>query len=421
MNSRERVLKTLNHQEPDGVPVDIGGMRSTGIEALAYKQLRNYLHLNDRPMKLYDVWQQLAYIDDDVLEYFQGDVRSIDRMYPVWWSPDIKIDKWKEGQLSDGTKALVPENFSPIKKGKFYVIKNRKGEIVAKRSEDGLYYDHVGVYHPLAKATNIDELKKQYRDLFPTGQDITAEEQDYLRTISEELRKNTDYALLAYFGGSLFEMGQYLRGYEQWFLDIAENKEKRMASCLLDLLLEDYLEGLDTFMNVLGGNADIIGFGGEDLGMQTGPQISRATYRQLFKPGHKEMWGVVRRRSTYKVFLHSCGSITQLLPDIIEAGADIINPVHTNARDMEPERLKREFGKDIVFWGGGCDTQRVLPQGTLQDIEEEVKKNISVFAPGGGFVFAAVHNIQPDVSPQKIVKLYKTAFTYGKQVYSASS
>jgi len=175
VNSRERVLKTLNHQEPDGVPVDIGGMRSTGIEALAYKQLRNYLHLNDRPIKLYDVWQQLAYIDDDVLEYFHGEVRSIDRMYPVWWSPDIKIDKWKEGQLSDGTKALVPENFSPVKKDKFYVIKNRKGEIVAKRSEDGLYYDHVGVYHPLAKATNIDELKKQYRDLFSTGQDITAE------------------------------------------------------------------------------------------------------------------------------------------------------------------------------------------------------------------------------------------------------
>jgi len=418
VNSRERVLKTINHQEPDRLPMDIGGMRSTGIGALAYEKLRKYLGMNDHPLKLYDVWQQLAYIDDDILEYFHGDVRSIERMYSVWWNPDITLDKWKDGRLTDGTKALVPEGFSPVKEGKFYLIRNSRGEIVAKRTEDGLYYDHVGIYHPLSQATNADELKKQYRDLFPKGQDITSEEQDYLRGESRKLRKNTDYALLAYFGGSLFEMGQYLRGYEQWFLDIAENKEEGIASCLVDLLLEDYLEGLDTFIKVLGKKADIIGFGGDDLGMQTSPLISPATYRQLFKPGHQEMWDLVKRKSTYKIFLHSCGSIAELLPDIIEAGVEIINPVHINARNMDPERLKREFGQDIVFWGGGCDTQRVLPRGTLKNIEEEIRKNISIFAPGGGFVFAPVHNIQPDIPPEKIVRLYETAYTYGKQVYS---
>jgi len=417
MTSRERVLKTLNHQEPDRVPIDIGGMRSTGIGALAYKKLRKYLDLDDRPIKLYDVWQQLAWIDDDVLEYFHADVRSIERLHSVWWDPDIRLDKWKEGKLTDGTKVLVPEGFNPVKEGKFFVLRNKKGQIVAKRSEDGLYYDHVGIYHPLREAKDKIELKKMYKDLFPDGQNITSEEQIYLRNEAKKLRETTDYALLAWFGGSLYEMGQYLRGYEQWFVDIAEDEDKKIASSLLDLLLEDYLKALDTFINTIGDNADIIGFGGDDLGMQTGPQISPVTYRKLFKPRHKEMWDFVKQKSNYKIFLHSCGSITKLLPDIIEAGADIINPVHINAKDMEPEKLKKEFGRNIVFWGGGCDTQKILPQGNLKDIEEDVKKNIFIFAPEGGFVFAPVHNIQPDIPPEKIVKIYESAYKYGKQIY----
>jgi len=189
---------------------------------------------------------------------------------------------------------------------------------------------------------------------------------------------------------------------------------------LLDLLLEDYLKVLETFISITGDDADTIGFGGDDLGMQTGPHISPATYRELFKSRHKQMWDLVKRNSNYKIFLHSCGSIAKLLPDIIEAGVDIINPVHINAKDMQPEKLKGEFGKDIVFWGGGCDTQKVLPIGNFNDIEKEVKKNISIFAPEGGFVFAVVHNIQPDISPEKIVKLYESAYKYGEQVYSTS-
>jgi len=192
MTSRERVKIAINHKEPDRVPIDIGSMRSTGIEATAYKRLREYLNINDRPIKLYDVWQQLTWTDEDILEYFHADVRSIERIYSAWWNPEIKLDKWKEGELTDGTKAEVPKGFSPVKEGKFYVIKNKKGEIVAKRSENGLYYDQVGVYHPLREAKNTTELKKQYKDLFPEGQDIASEEQDHLRAQSNKLRKNTE-------------------------------------------------------------------------------------------------------------------------------------------------------------------------------------------------------------------------------------
>jgi uroporphyrinogen decarboxylase len=136
-------------------------------------------------------------------------------------------------------------------------------------------------------------------------------------------------------------------------------------------------------------------------------------YRELFKPRHKRLWSTVKAKIHWKVFLHSCGSIYKLLPDLIEAGVNIINPVHIRAKDMEPARLKREFGRDLVFWGGGCDTQRVLPQGNPEDIEAHVKENIEIFAPGGGFVFTPVHNIQPDVPPENIVALYHAARKYG--------
>jgi len=139
MTSRERVLRALNHKEPDRVPIDIGGMRSTGIAAIAYKRLREYLNIDDRPIKLYDVWQQLAYIEEDILEYFHADVRPIERLYSVWWNPEMKLDEWEEGQLTDGTKAEAPKGFSPVKEGKFYVIKNKKGEIVAREIEERVW------------------------------------------------------------------------------------------------------------------------------------------------------------------------------------------------------------------------------------------------------------------------------------------
>ena len=416
MTSQERVLKTLNHKEPDRVPIDIGGMRSTGIAALAYKNLRNHLGLEDQPIKLFDIWQQLALVDDDILAYFHADAKPINRLVPAWFAPWIKLNRWKDGELTDGTKAVVPEGFEPVREEGFYIIKNEQGHIVAKRSETGLYYDHVAVYHPLSEAKDRDEVETEYRKLFPKGQRISQEEEDYLRAEGVKVQK-LQYAVLAEFGGSIYEMGQFLRGYKQWYLDIAQDKARGIASCLLDLLVTDYLEALETFVPAIRGYADVIVFT-DDLGMQTGPQISPGTYKRLFKPAHREMWKFVKQESELKIFLHCCGSISDLLPDIIEAGADIINPVHINAENMQPERLKKDFGRDIVFWGGGCDTQKILPSGSLRAIEEEVKKNIDVFAPGGGFVFAAVHNIQPDISPEKIVKLYESAYRYGQEVYA---
>jgi uroporphyrinogen decarboxylase len=182
--------------------------------------------------------------------------------------------------------------------------------------------------------------------------------------------------------------------------------------CFLDRLLEFHFGNLEKFLEVWGPYVDIIGFG-DDLGMQTGPQISPAMYREFFKPRHGMMWQTAKKKYPHlKVALHCCGSVYQLLPDLIEAGLDVIQPVQITARDMEPEKLKREFGKDIVFWGGGCDTQRVLPFGTPEEVRENTRRNITAFAPGGGYVFQQVHNIMAGVPPENIIAMFEEANSF---------
>lgn len=404
MDHRQRVLTTLCHQEPDRVPIDIGGMRSTGIHVLAYRDLRNYLGMDTDKIKLYDVFQQLARIEPDILEYFDADVVPVNRLAPAF---GIEIKNWKKGELPDGSPALVPQGFDPVYEDGVYKIKDGQGHTIASRSEGSLYYDQAGVYHPLADVSTTGELKDNYQ-----WSEISSEEQEYLKTRASHFREETDYAIMAEFGGSLYEEGQTLRGYKQWYMDLAGNKD--LVEYLLDMLVENHLRNLEAFIDVLEDKIDIIQFGGEDLGMQDGPQISPRTYDDLFKERHERMWSYVKENTDWSIFLHSCGSIYELLPSLIDAGLDIINPVHINAEDMEPGRLKDEFGDQLTFWGGGCDTQRVLPQGSVEEVRQEVRKNISTFAPGGGFVFTPVHNIQPDVEPEKIEALYRTAKQVGQ-------
>lgn len=403
MNHRERVLKTLNHEEPDRVPIDIGGMRSTGIHSIVYRKLRKRLGLDYDSVKLYDVFQQLGFIDHDILEHFGADVAPVIRLKPAF---GIRIDDWKKGELIDDSPALVPADFNPVKEDGTFKIKDDEDHTIAQRSEGSLYYDQAGVYHPLADAQTKEEIDRGYE-----WQEISEDEQEFLVRQAEELRRETDYAVMAEFGGSIYEEGQLLRGYKQWYLDLAGNKG--LVKYLLDKLVENYLENLETFIDVLGEKVDIVVFGGDDLGMQDGPQISPDTYQEIFLPRHKIMWDYIHEKTDWKVFLHSCGSIKQLLPYLIEAGVDIINPVHINAKNMDPKSLKENFGDEITFWGGGCDTQKVLPKGSIKEVRQEVKKNVETFAPGGGFVFTPVHNIQPDVPIENIKAVYEAAKEYG--------
>jgi len=228
---------------------------------------------------------------------------------------------------------------------------------------------------------------------------------EQLRSNALKLRKESDRAIIIVCGCNLFEWGTFLRRMDNFLMDIYLEPEK--VEYLLDALLELHIDTLGKVCAAVGDVADIIRFG-DDLGMDNGPFMAPEIYRKLFKPRHRMLCEYVKKHSTMKTFLHSCGSIYKVIPDLIEAGYDILNPVQTSCRDMEPEKLKKEFGADITFWGGGCDTRQVLNHGKPQQVADHVKSRLDVLSKGGGFIFATEHNIMPDVPPQNILEMYKT-------------
>jgi len=234
---------------------------------------------------------------------------------------------------------------------------------------------------------------------------------EQLRERTLTLRKQTDRAIMIVCGCNLFEWGTFLRRLDNFLMDLMMETQK--VEALLDALMEIHLSTLDKVCRAVGDVADIIRFG-DDLGIDHGPFMAPEVYRSLFKPRHTELCDFVQKNSQMHTFLHSCGSIYQLMPDLIEAGFEIINPVQTNCADMEPEKLKKEFGKDITFWGGGIDTRHVLNKANPSEIKDHVKRRLDIFTPGGGFVFNTVHNILPDVPPQNIIAMYEAIAEYGK-------
>ena len=225
-----------------------------------------------------------------------------------------------------------------------------------------------------------------------------------LREGAKRLRQKTDKAIVGGFGGNLLETGQFLYRNDNFFMLLAGEPEK--AHKFLDDLVEIHLAKLEKFLGAVGDCIDIIKFG-DDLGMQSGPQVSPKMYREFFKPRHKLMWSRAKQLANVKVMLHCCGGVRELLPDLIDAGLDAINPVQISCAGMNARELKAEFGKDMVFWGGGCDTQTILPNATPDEVRRHVKEQVQILSPGGGFVFQQVHNILANVPPENIVAMYE--------------
>ncbi len=407
MNSRERVMMSLNYQQPDRVPIDFGAHRSSGIQAMTYVHLRDYLGLPKRPPKVYDMPQQLAIIDEDVLERFNADCIEMGRGF------NNEDDDWHEWVLPDGTECLIPKWISPVMdQDGSWVIHGPDGTPIAIQKAGMVYFDQV--YFPLAQnpEEKIDRLEElnDYNMWFtramaaPPGPiSWDAEGMRYLTEGAKKLRASTDRAINAIFGGSLFESGQTFFRMDNYYMALAA--EPDLVHRFLDKLVSIHMKQLEMFLNAVGPYIDVILFS-DDYGMQTGPQISRGMFREFFKPRYAQMWQAVKKWAPVKVQLHSCGSIYSLLPDMIEAGLDAVNPVQTNTRNMEPERLKSEFGGKITFWGGGANTQQILPNGTPEQVREDVLRNLDILAPGGGFVFQQIHNIQANVPPENIVAMF---------------
>jgi uroporphyrinogen decarboxylase len=406
LTRRERVLAAIAHREPDRTPVDLGGMRSTGITAIAYGQLKRHLGIRTGHTFVYDVVQQLAQPEPEILEFAGSDVIDLGR---AWLT---RPTDWKDWNLPDGSPAKIPAyvNFEPQEGG--WLVRGPDGDVIGAMPAGAFYLSQQKF--PLldwnGDAAVLDKLPTLMANVtwsaLPTApfhKPLTPDHLADIRRMAQELYETMDYAVMVGFGGNLLEWGEYLCRFDQFLIDLAENRRK--AEALLDKLVEMHLDNLEKVLDAIEGFVQIIQMG-DDLGTQLATVISPKLYREVFKPRQKIIFNRVRRRKGIHLFLHSCGSIVDILPDLIEAGVEIINPVQTSARGMDPAFLKKEFGKDLVFWGGGCDTQHVLPDGTPEEIRRHVKERIETFAPGGGLVFCQVHNILPNVPPENIAAMY---------------
>ena len=367
LQSRKRLVTTLNHKEPDRVPFDLGGYQS-GTHIIAYNKLKKHLGINTKT-EISERLQQLAKIDEKILERLKVDTRFI--------YPESNTLKTEENPYMDewGTERGM--------------------------SKGNLYYDMLG--YPLIEAS-IEEIKR-YKG--PTAEELGVTEE--LEKKARHLYENTDYALVTTFPG-VFEKAWELRGIQQIFTDIGLNKKLIVA--LFNKVLEIEIRIYERLLTFIGKYLQIVLFT-EDLGTENSLLVSPQFYREVLKPCQKELIRNIKKYTNAKVAMHSDGAIRPLIKDFIEVGVDIINPVQASANGMDTKELKRDFGKELSFWGG-IDTQNILPFGTPEEVKEEVKKKINDLAPDGGYLLASCHNIQADVPPENIIAMCEALQEYGK-------
>jgi uroporphyrinogen decarboxylase len=404
MNQRQRVLAALRHQEPDRVPIDFGGTTDSTIMAVAYPPLRTILGLGSGCIRVADVYQQTALIEDDVRRALDVDT------YPVHGEPVA----WRDGTLTDGTPAQLPARFLPSREPDgSRVVRNAEGKVIAYKAPSALYFEVV--HMPLSGATDIREIDACLSDI--EGYDVTEhldKTYEELAATAKHLRESTDYPLVGYFGGHIFQASQSLRGWDTFLVDLLVNQ--RFAEALMDRLAEANIRRFEHYARTVGQYLDVIHFE-EDLGMQDRPLVRPELYRKLIKPYQSKMFGFVKSHTKAFILLHTDGAVAPMIPDFIEMGIDAINPVQVSAAGMDTKELKKQFGRDISFWGASCDSQAVLPFGTPADVADEVKRRIDDMAPGGGYVFSPIHNIQVGVPAENSLALFRTAREYG--VYRA--
>jgi uroporphyrinogen decarboxylase len=406
MTSRERVIAALEHREPDKIPVDCGGMRSTGLMGMTYNELKRWLGISEGETKIYDLIQQLVIPEKWYLDKFQVDAVDLARVFA-----DDPAD-WKTWKLPNGTAAKIPAWLRIERNDGAWVCVDNDGDILAEMPKGSYFFDqklwplygkHRDNFDDLAD--HIDKVMWAYMTDPLWKNSEKPEFYSTLRERAKRLYEETDYFVMIGFGGQFFELGQFLYRMDEFMMNIISHQEEMKK--MLDKLLEIHMEKLEPLLDAISPYVQLIVMG-DDLGMQSGPMVSPKLYRELFIPRTKELYKMVKDKTDMFVFLHSCGAISEFIPDIIEAGVDVINPVQTNARGMEPEKLKREFGKDIVFWGGGADTQQTLLNGSEGQVQDEVSKNCEILMKDGGFVFTQVHNLLYGIPPANIIAMYDT-------------
>ncbi len=405
MTSRERVMKALNFEEPDRVPLDLGGTIMTGIMAHALHGLREELGLEKHPLKVYEVFQMLGEVEADVVEALGVDVLPVEPLIQFF---GLKRERYKPWRLFDGTPVLVPGDFEVEvdERGDFLLREGGRPEepVAGRMPKEGYYFDILEwmSFDPSFTPPPIEELRK-------TTKPIADEDLEFLASRAARLRRETDKALLLGCWGScgLRRVGSI----PEFLVVLATDRD--YVRRLFELRTETALLNLERLWRTLGDDIDILGLEGADYGSQRSELFSPKWFEDLFVPFYKVQNDWVHRNTTWKTWQHSCGSIANILPMLVETGVDVINPVQCSAAGMGPSWLKEKFGKRLVFWGGGVDTQHTLPFGTPEEVAAEVEERIRIFAPGGGYVFNPVHNVQANTPPRNVVMAYEMARRVG--------
>ena len=383
MNNRERVLATLQHSEPDKIPFDIGGAPNTGIHIIAYRNLLKQWR-DDRGVELGDVIFQTALIDEDILQRLKVDLRGLD--FSIFGSAKIQSEL-KEDE-------------------KYFFFTGDWGIKWVMPKTGGLYYDVR--QRPLSGRIDPKEIDTLNIPSLPSQEEI-----DFFKRKAKIYQERGLAVVLAGPDGGILEHAFGVRGHEDFMIDMIS--EPSLAKRLLDKILRYKLQYWRLMLEEMGNLVDIVSEG-DDMATQESLIISPKLYRSMLKPLHRELFYFIRKNAKKPIFInfHSCGAIKELIPDLIEIGINSLHPVQVSAAGMDTKQLKKELGKDLTFWGGGVDTQHILPRGTPQEVREEVKKRIEDLAPGGGFIFAPIHNIQADVPPENIMAMWETFNEYKK-------
>ncbi len=409
MTPRQRVLQTVNHQLPDLVPIDLGATKASGVAVMAYEKLKRKLGLAT-PTKVLDPRFMIAVVEDEVLRRLHVDVVPLD-LTILSGTARPQAD-WIGRTLFNGTQVLFPPQtkIAEDADGGWTLLNGDGSPTSFHMPKNGYYFDDIS----MNRAGRIEPEK------FRPVSDIADEHLQLLGQSARSLYENTDYAILGWGFGVCFlglslitdRTSNVTQGLpNEWMMMLMSEKETCHA--MMDRSVEATIKCLGLVHEAVGDRCFAWGIAADDAGTQRGEFIRPELWAEMLKPHYKKLCDWIHAHTAWKVFLHSCGSVYHLVPHFIEAGIDILNPVQTSAANMDPARLKQEFGERLVFWGGGCDTQQVLGQASPEEIHRHVKSRLDIFRPGGGYVFNQIHNIQANVPPENVLAMFEAAYEFG--------
>jgi hypothetical protein len=427
MTSRERVNRALQHKEADRVPLDLGGSSVTGMQVDTVYHLRQALGLDEpgTPVKVLETYQMLGEIKADLMQRLGVDVVGLGKPTTMF---GFKNEGWKPWTTFEGTPVLVPVGFNtePDTNGDIlmYPEGDRSAPPSGRMPVGGFYFDAIVRQPP------IDESRLNVGDNLEEFDPISDDVLDYLRSEASRLYLETDKAILANFGGTAFgdialvpavqlKHPKGIREIEEWYISTKTRRD--YVYRVFERQCEIGLRNLEKIHGVVCDKVTAVFVTGTDFGTQNGPFISPQAYHDLYQPFHREVNGWIHRNTSWKSFIHSCGSVRALIPDFIDAGFDILNPVQCSAAGMAPGELKKEFGDRLTFWGGGIDTQRTLPFGSPDEVRAEVRERLRIFGAGGGYVFNTTHNVQARVPVENVLAMYEAVREFGQYQSMSSS